>query len=238
MSVPTDPSHPLVQRLLNEAVASRGGWTAGAPTNTFEALAAFVHAVHWAQPFFYLLLAVHAALLIVALLVRHRPMAQLLLLGALLAMVSLSEWLNGLCKARWRVLTTEDYFDDGGIFAALTWSAPLALIAFITLVSTAHALPAPHPPARVQRLLTPLFCAACDAQIFLLYDTSTLLIVVKRKQLQLQRRRKAPADAKATGAPPIAADRPTAPSSAAASTDGAHRRRPVDEAHHAKFVLD
>ena len=240
MSPPTDPSHPLIQRLLDEAVASRGGWTAGAPTNSFDAIAAFIAAVHWSQPFFYALLTLHLALLLLSFLLRHRAQAQLALLAGLLGLVSFSERLNGWCARHWRQLTSDDYFDEGGIFAALAFSAPIAIIGLITLVSggedgQSHAspliyhtpLPCAHPSP------TPLslpLCCAVAAQLQLLYDTASLLIFVKRKQLQLQRRRKASASAAANG------DAPPPTTTNGAST--AQRRRPVDEAHHAKFVLD
>ena len=138
MSLPTDPSHPLVQQILDAAVASRGGWSQGAPSNTLEAIQAFIAAVQWQQPFFLALLCFHLCLLLLSLLLRHSYMLQLVLLGALLALVSASENLNSLCKQRWRSIATEDYFDSGGIFASLVWASPLALIAFITVVSAAH----------------------------------------------------------------------------------------------------
>jgi hypothetical protein len=138
MSLPTDPSHPLVQQILNAAVASRGGWSQGAPTNTLEAIQAFIAAVDWQQPFFLSLLCFHLCLLLLAWLLRHSYMLQLMLLGGLLGLVSASENLNSLCKQHWRSLTSEDYFDSGGIFASLVWASPLALIAFITVVRAAH----------------------------------------------------------------------------------------------------
>ena len=51
------------------------------------------------------------------------------------------------------------YFDVNGVFMTAVWSAPLAVVAFVTLVC-------------------------------LLYDASSMLIVVKRKQLSLQRQQK------------------------------------------------
>ena len=138
MSISVD--HPLVQKVLNEAVESRGGWTQGAPTNSIEALEAFIAAIQWNQPFFYALLITYTILLIISITIRHYSILQFILLvlcflGVLLS-ESLNEWLS--MDDHWSstLQLSNNYFDNGGIFISVVWSLPLAIIAFINLVRT------------------------------------------------------------------------------------------------------
>ena len=157
---PTDPDHPLVKRILDDAVASRGGWHQGAPDNTIDAIRAFVAAVDWHQPPLLALGGLHLSLLLLALAIRHHYMLQFVLIAVCWAAVLCGERLNQYCRQHsdWLGMQSS-YFDANGVFITAVWSAPLALVAFVTLVC-------------------------------LLYDASSMLIVVKRKQLSLQRQQK------------------------------------------------
>ena len=157
---PTDPEHPLVKRILDEAVAARGGWQQGTPDNTLDALRAFIAAVDWQQPPLLALGALHLSLLLLSLAVRRHHMLQFVLIAVCWAAVLCGERLNTYCRQHSGWLNMQSsYFDANGVFITAVWSAPLALVAFVTLVC-------------------------------LLYDASSMLIVVKRKQLQLQRQQK------------------------------------------------
>lgn len=157
---PSDPDHPLVKRIVDEAVAARGGWQLGAPDNTLDGLAAFVAAVDWHQPQLLALATLHLALLTLVLVLRRHYMLQFVLIAVCWAAVLCSERLNTLCRQHSaRLGMSADYFDVNGVFVSAVWSAPLAGVAFAAL--------------------------CC-----LLYDASSMLIVVKRKQLQLQRQQR------------------------------------------------
>ena len=157
---PTDPNHPLVKRILDEAVAARGGWQQGAPDNTFDAISAFVAAVDWRQPPLLALAALHLTLLILALALRRHNMLQFMLIALCWAAVLSSEPLNHYCRQHsdWLGMSAS-YFDANGVFMTAVWGAPLALVAFVAVVC-------------------------------LLYEASSMLIVVKRKQLQLQKQQR------------------------------------------------
>lgn len=137
MSISVDD--PFVQKILNDAVDSRGGWTQGAPTNSLEALEAFIAAIQWKQPLFYSLLLTYILLILLSLTIRHEAMLQLFLLLvcflAVLISETLNEWLNQ--NRRWEtyLYLNDNYFDPGGIFISVVWSLPLAIVAFITLVT-------------------------------------------------------------------------------------------------------
>ncbi len=45
-----------------------------------------------------------------------------------------SERLNALAGAHWQAFSTQDYFDKGGVFAAVLWCAPLVLLLTAMLV--------------------------------------------------------------------------------------------------------
>ena len=157
---PTDPEHPLIKRLVDEAVAARGGWQHGAPDNTFDALAAFIAAVDWHQPALLALATLHIALLTLALVLRRHYLLQFTLIAVCWAAVLCSERLNDYCRQHSDQLgMASSYFDSNGVFVTAVWSAPLALVAFVALLC-------------------------------LLYDASSLLIVVKRKELKIQRQQK------------------------------------------------
>ena len=154
---PTDPDHPLIKRIVDEAVAVRGGWQQGAPDNTLDALAAFIAAVDWRQPPLLALAALHLTLLATAIALRRHYMLQFALIAICWAAVLCSERLNDYCRQHsHQVGLPASYFDANGVFVSAVWSAPLAAVAFVALLC-------------------------------LLYDASSLLIVVKRKQLSLQR---------------------------------------------------
>ena len=154
---PTDPDHPVIKRIVDEAVAARGGWQLGSPDNTFDALAAFIAAVDWQQPPLLALAALHLTLVILALTLRRHYMLQFTLIALCWAAVLCSERINTYCRQHSASIgMPSSYFDANGVFVSAVWSAPLAVVAFVTLLC-------------------------------LLYDASSMLIVVKRKQLKLQR---------------------------------------------------
>lgn len=158
MSISVD--HPFVQQILNDAVESRGGWTQGAPTNSIEALEAFIAAIQWKQPLFYALIISYSILLILALTIRHTATAQFLLLIICFLAVFVSEWLNDWLSVgdHWStyLYLSDNYFDKGGIFISVLWSLPLAIIAFITLVTeTIISRSIQHSNRQKQRLFVP-----------------------------------------------------------------------------------
>ena len=53
-----------------------------------------------------------------------------------MGLASTAEYLNGLAARNWRLFSTQNYFDERGIFASALFSAPLLLTAFVILLMT------------------------------------------------------------------------------------------------------
>ena len=109
--------------------------TAKAPADMSEACSAFSHAVDWNENWIRGLIGAHVVLLTIVLLTRKNADIQTLIFLFISMLVVMSERINGICAARWDQFSTQNYFDEHGIFAGIMFAAPLLFIGFVQLVS-------------------------------------------------------------------------------------------------------
>ncbi|CAH2035330.1 unnamed protein product, partial [Thlaspi arvense] len=100
----------------------------------------FFHAIDWKEPWIMGLVAFHALLLLVTLLSRRHLNFHMFLFLLALGGVYFAENLNRLLKKNWRSFSTQDYFDQPGVFVSTLWSGPLLVIAMIILINTLFSL--------------------------------------------------------------------------------------------------
>jgi hypothetical protein len=105
--------------------------------SALAALSDFVDSVRWTEPFVAGLIALHCALLVVALSLRKSQVAQVTMLLAISAIVFSARSLNSLGHSNWQLFATQDYFDSQGMFMAIFVSGPLLLTANVAVVSQA-----------------------------------------------------------------------------------------------------
>ncbi|GMI22094.1 hypothetical protein TeGR_g8595 [Tetraparma gracilis] len=133
--------HAGVQSALSGALSGSGPNAPPGKLLRAESFAdqfhAFTHAVSWEAdaPFFLSLLLLHLSLLSLALLSHKRPRVQAPLFLLLAGAIYLTEPLNSFLAARHRrsPVTSQDYFDARGAFAAAFYAGPL-LVALVVVV--------------------------------------------------------------------------------------------------------
>ena len=107
----------------------------GAPETFREECAAFVAAVDWREPWIRCLMGFHASMWLAFVVMRRSFPVQCCLFFGLAAIVGLAERLNALCATHWAKFSTQNYFDDRGVFAGLMLCAPLLALAFAMLIN-------------------------------------------------------------------------------------------------------
>lgn len=101
------------------------------PPETFrQNLEAFVTAIDWRERWIQGLLAFHVVLWLLFVAFRRRHNFQCFLFFVVVGLVSASERLNTFCRSRWRQFSTQNYFDEHGVFAAALFSGPLLALGF------------------------------------------------------------------------------------------------------------
>jgi len=107
------------------------------PQTVWENIEAFSSAITWKEPFIIALIAFHVSMFIATILVircdgiRVR-VAFLIFLAIIVRSV---ERLNQYGSTHWHEFATQNYFDEGGIFASLMISLPLVIFSFLMLIS-------------------------------------------------------------------------------------------------------
>lgn len=151
--------------------------SARVPQDVYEHVQAFVAAVNWKEPWLIGLISFHIIMLLVVLLTRKRFTFQTIIFVFLCVVIRCSEYLNSLCAENWRFFSTQNYFDKHGVFAGIFFAGPLLFIGFVQLVSYAKMI---------------LLCSVyhCCFQISFLFQSSSLLIKVKRMELAQHRRKR------------------------------------------------
>jgi len=106
------------------------------PQSLSESLAAFSSAIAWADDqWIFLLIAFHAVLFILTIVTRNSFESQRNILFLVLPLILLAQTLNDKTSENWKMFSTQDYFDSGGIFTGVFWAAPLLLIGFIAVAN-------------------------------------------------------------------------------------------------------
>jgi len=148
---------PAIAHIINGAIEARGGMKQSSPDGVIEGLEAFISAVNWYQPFFYSLLIYYCFLLLMTIFIRHHSTPQFILLSLCLISVLSSSLINKYCFYHWENFDLDQNYFDDSGV-------------FISAIWS-----------------TPISIIGLINVIFLLIDTSSLLITVKKKELAIKR---------------------------------------------------
>ena len=103
----------------------------------YDQIMGFYYAVSWSkEPWLQAILATEALLLLLVLFGRRFYMLQVMIFLSITSAVFLSERLNRLGNERWKEFSTQNYFDEHGVFIGVVYAAPLLLILTLQLVLT------------------------------------------------------------------------------------------------------
>ncbi len=109
--------------------------SAKAPNDIKEHISAFIAAINWKEEkWIFFLLAFHIVLLLAVVLTRKRQFIQFMLFVIICSLTAVSEAINSLCSNNWRRFSSQNYFDEHGVFIGIFFSGPLLIIGFIQLV--------------------------------------------------------------------------------------------------------
>ena len=117
---------------LQEAVRKN----AKAPQNFMEGWAAWSSAIDWKEDvWIWYLLAAHVVNLLFFIMLRSNIEFQTCQFLLICVLVIFSEKLNTYCSARWQSFSTQNYFDEHGVFTCTIFAAPLLLVGFCQLLN-------------------------------------------------------------------------------------------------------
>ena len=119
----------------------------------------FYHAVDWKEPWIRAILCFHVILLILAVATRKYSTFQFGLIVAICALIYFAETFNSYGAKNWQTFSTQDYFDQNGVFASVIFSSPLLVLGVGIMLNA-------------------------------LYETSQMLVTVKRLELGIDKRGK------------------------------------------------
>ncbi|GMF29211.1 unnamed protein product [Phytophthora lilii] len=91
-------------------------------------------AVDWKEPLIVGLLSFHAALLATLFLTRKRLYTQFALFVLIIMLVVATEALNKWARANWRLVASQRYFDEQGVFMGIFYAGPLLAAGFFQLL--------------------------------------------------------------------------------------------------------
>lgn len=95
----------------------------------------FYKAVDWSERWIQCLLGFHVVTLAVALLTRKSEMAQTVIFFLCMLPAFGAERINTLARENWKKFSTQDYFDEKGLFISVVMSGPLLCILIVVLVN-------------------------------------------------------------------------------------------------------
>lgn len=91
-------------------------------------------AVDWTEPLVVGAIAFHALLFTAVFLARKRLAVQCGLFALILLLLVVTEPLNTWARANWRLVATQNYFDQRGVFIGIFYAGPLLAAGFFQLV--------------------------------------------------------------------------------------------------------
>ena len=105
-----------------------------APNGAMDQWNAFSSAVNWTESWIRALLGFHLLLFLAMILFRKNVNFQTCLFFFIVVLVYFSERINSYCATHWEEFSTQNYFDEHGVFSGLLFSGPLLLILLFQLV--------------------------------------------------------------------------------------------------------
>uniref|UniRef100_A0AAV1VBL3 Transmembrane protein 18 n=1 Tax=Peronospora matthiolae TaxID=2874970 RepID=A0AAV1VBL3_9STRA len=91
-------------------------------------------AVEWTEPLIVGLLSFHVALFTALWLTRKRLYAQFVLFALIITLLVATEALNKWARTNWRLVASQRYFDEQGVFMGLFYAGPLLAAGFFQLM--------------------------------------------------------------------------------------------------------
>uniref|UniRef100_M4B218 Uncharacterized protein n=1 Tax=Hyaloperonospora arabidopsidis (strain Emoy2) TaxID=559515 RepID=M4B218_HYAAE len=91
-------------------------------------------AVDWTEPLIVGLLSFHVALFTAFWLTRKRLYTQFVLFALIITLLVLTEALNKWARTNWRLVASQRYFDEQGVFMGLFYAGPLLAAGFFQLM--------------------------------------------------------------------------------------------------------
>ena len=104
------------------------------PETAFEMWQAFTSAINWSERWIQALLIFHVTLFLAAVILRNNENAQMSIFLTVCILVYFCESVNTYCSLHWRDFSTQNYFDERGVFASVMYAAPLLVIGLLQLV--------------------------------------------------------------------------------------------------------
>mmetsp|Transcript_7859 Transcript_7859/g.11873 ORF Transcript_7859/g.11873 Transcript_7859/m.11873 type:complete len:157 (-) Transcript_7859:1016-1486(-) len=109
--------------------------TGPGPQGFLENCQAFSNAINWKESWIRTLIIFHFSVLILVFLTRKLFALQVGIFFSICVLVRLSEWINGKLARIWDNFSTQNYFDERGVFMGVMWSAPLLAILFMMMIN-------------------------------------------------------------------------------------------------------
>lgn len=109
---------------------------AAGPQTPYEHFQAFRHAITWNEPFIMSLVAFQIMMLVVCIVVSRRNVAlapRLVVMVCIGIIVRSAETINQYAAMNWESFSTQNYFDERGVFISIMLCGPLLLDSFIML---------------------------------------------------------------------------------------------------------
>ena len=89
----------------------------------------------WSERWIQCVLGFHVVTLALALLLRKSETAQMMLFFVCMCLAFGAERINTLARENWKKFSTQDYFDEKGLFISVVFSGPLLCILIVVLVN-------------------------------------------------------------------------------------------------------
>lgn len=101
----------------------------------YEMWMGFYQAVDWTERWIQCLLGFHVVVLAIALITRKSETAQMVIFALCMCLAFGAERINTLARDNWKAFSTQDYFDERGLFISVMLSGPLLCILIVVLVN-------------------------------------------------------------------------------------------------------
>lgn len=95
----------------------------------------FYKAVDWSERWIQCLLGFHVVTLALAIATRKSESAQMVIFFVCMILAFGAERINALAHENWRTFSTQDYFDEKGLFISVMMSGPLLCILIVVLIN-------------------------------------------------------------------------------------------------------
>jgi hypothetical protein len=109
--------------------------TSALPKDFTENLEAFKAAVNWNESFIRCVVIIDVILFLIVFITRKNVNVQAAFFFLICLLLYFCETLNHWCSLNWRQLTTQNYFDEHGVFAGIFFAGPLLCICFLQLIN-------------------------------------------------------------------------------------------------------